>query len=123
MKCRRRNKAEELSEGLSAGDSTEATGDLLFHPGAANGLLSGIVGIGNALILGEPQYVALEIAKAFQKTVIGVGQFPLQMRAAHSMVDIVILLVGLPEIVYRHLMLQAQCSQCSFPATRQPVSS
>ena len=68
MKCRRRNKAEELSEGLSTGDSTGATGDLFFHSGAANGLLSGIVGIGSAPIPGEPQYVALEIAKAFQKT-------------------------------------------------------
>ena len=175
-KRRRGNKAEELSEGLSTGDRTEATGNLLFHPGAANDLLSGIVGIGNAPIPSESQYVVLEIAKAFQETAefalaraatfagdafgdgigrealfnqrvvslkifgqsryregfatlrqnhlaavaqglqqllkglrpcllagfIGVGQFLLQMRAAHGMVDIVILLVGLPKIVYRH---------------------
>ena len=55
MKCRQRNKAEELSEGLSTGDRTEATGNLLFHPGTANSLISDIVGIGNAPIPGEPQ--------------------------------------------------------------------
>ena len=33
---------------------------------------------------------------------MGVDQFPLQVCAAHGMVDVVVLLVGLPEIVYRH---------------------
>ena len=85
MKCRRRNKAEELSEGLSTGDSTGATGDLFFHSGAANGLFSGIVGIGSAPIPGEPQYVALARAATFAGDAFGdgIGREPSSTSAAN----------------------------------------
>ena len=33
---------------------------------------------------------------------MGVDQFPLQVRTAHGVIDIVVFLLGLPEIVYRH---------------------
>ena len=77
--------------------SLKISGQFRFRAGFATLRLNHLAAVAQGL-----QQLLKRLRPCLLAGFIGVGQFPLQMRAAHGKVDIVILLVGLSEIVYRH---------------------